>query len=54
MVDNYLKPSANKEEDKKETELVEEKEMSPPPPVPQLKRTKKTRPTSPYTTPEDS
>ena len=54
MVDNYLKPFANKEEEKQETESEEEKEMPPPPPVPQLKRTKKTRPTSPCTTPEDS
>ena len=54
MVDNYLKPFANKEEEKQETESEEEKEMPPPPPVPQLKRTKKSRPTSPCTTPEDS
>ena len=54
MVDNYLKPFANKEEEKQETESEEEKEMPPPPPVLQLKRTKKTRPTSPYTTPEES
>ena len=55
MVDNYLKPFANKEEEeKKQTEPVKEEKMPPPPPVPQLKKTKKTRPTSPYTTPEES
>ena len=55
MVDDYLKPFANKEEEeKKQTEPVEEEKMPPPPPVPQLKKTKKTRPTSPYTTPEES
>ena len=58
MVDNYLKPFANKDEEEKkeETEPVkeEEKEMPPPPPVPRLKKTKKTRPTSPYSTSEDS
>lgn len=53
MVDNYLKPFANKEEEKQETESEKEKEMPPPPPVLQLKRTKKTRPTSPYTSPEE-
>ena len=53
MVDNYLKPFTNKEEEEKETEPIEEEKM-PPPRVPELKKTKKTRPTSPYTTPEES
>ena len=53
MVDNYLKPFANKEEEEKEPVVVEEaKDDSPP--VPKLKRTKKTRPTSPYSSPEES
>jgi len=55
MVDDYLKPFANKEEEeKKQTEPAEEEKMPPPPPVPQLKKTKKAHPTSPYTTPEES
>ena len=41
MVDNYLKPFANKDEEETEPVKEEEKEMPPPPPVPQLKKKQK-------------